>query len=93
MTLTLWLLTALAAALALGGGLLLGRSLMGQRGAGSPSAQPISGLSVPGMVAEALSVGLLIWLVVLGAPLYALLVVLVAGMVGTGLTLLRVLGR
>ena len=93
MTLTLWLITALAAALALGGGLLLGRSLIGQRAGGSPSAQPITGLSVPGMIAEALSIGLLIWLVVLGAPLYALLVVLAAGMVGTGLTLMRVLGR
>lgn len=93
MTLNLWLITVLAAALALGGGLLLGRSLLGQRGAGSSPDQPISGFSVPGMIAEALSIGLLIWLVVLGAPLYALLVVLAAGMVGTGLTLMRVLGR
>lgn len=95
MTLTLWLVTGLAAALALGGNLLFVRAMLGQiaQRPARPEQAPPNRISLPGVVALILSMGLMAWLLMQGAPISAVLVVPVAGMVGTGLTLMRVLGR
>ncbi|GGS33442.1 hypothetical protein [Deinococcus knuensis] len=74
-----WLITLLAAALAFGSVILLGRSL--------------PRVSWPGVVGELLTFALMGVLLTQGAPLYALLAVLLAGGLGTALVLGRLLRR
>ncbi|PTA67749.1 hypothetical protein C8263_11620 [Deinococcus arcticus] len=72
---TLWLVTLLACVLAPLSVLALGRAL--------------PRLSVPGLLGEGLTMALLVLLLTQDAPLYALLLVFVAGAVGTGAALYR----
>ncbi|GGR54299.1 hypothetical protein GCM10008959_14960 [Deinococcus seoulensis] len=74
-----WLITLLAAALAFSSVILLGRSL--------------PRVSWPGVAGELLTFALMGVLLTQGAPLYALLAVLLAGGLGTALVLGRLLKR
>ncbi|WP_119674671.1 hypothetical protein [Deinococcus sp. RM] len=79
MTALFWLMALLAAALAFGSVLLLTRDL--------------PRVSVPGIVGELLTFALLGALLMLHAPLATLLPALIAGLIGTGVGLYRLLNR
>ncbi|GAA5436367.1 hypothetical protein [Deinococcus aquaticus] len=74
-----WLITLLAAVLAFGSVTLLGRSL--------------PRVSWPGVAGELLTFALMGVLLTQGAPMYALLIVMLAGSAGTSRVLGRVLRR
>lgn len=79
MSLLHWLITLLAAALSFGSVTLLGRSL--------------PRVSWPGVAGELLTFALMGVLLTQGAPVYALLAVMLAGSAGTALVLGRLLKR
>lgn len=79
MTALFWLMSLLAAALALGSVLLLTRDL--------------PRVSIPGIAGELLTFALLGALLLLGAPLATLLPALLAGLIGTAVGLYRLLNR
>ena len=79
MSLLHWLITLLAAVLSFGSVTLLGRSL--------------PRVSWPGVAGELLTFALLGVLLAQGAPIYALLIVMIAGSAGTALVLGRLLKR
>lgn len=79
MSLLHWLITLLAAALAFGSVILLGRSL--------------PRVSWPGVAGELLTFALMGVLLTQGAPVYALLIVMIAASAGTALVLGRLLKR
>ena len=79
MTALFWLMSLLAAALALGSVTLLTRDL--------------PRVSIPGIVGEVLTFALLGALLLLDAPLATLLPALLAGLIGTAFGLYRLLNR
>lgn len=79
MTALFWLMSLLAAALALGSVTLLTRDL--------------PRVSIPGIVGEVLTFALLGALLLLDAPLATLLPALIAGLIGTAFGLYRLLNR
>ncbi|MCD0164200.1 hypothetical protein [Deinococcus sp. 12RED42] len=79
MSLLHWLITLLAAVLSFGSVTLLGRSL--------------PRVSWPGVAGELLTFALMGVLLTQGAPMYALLIVMIAGSAGTSRVLGRVLRR
>lgn len=79
MSLLHWLITLLAAVLSFGSVTLLGRSL--------------PRVSWPGVAGELLTFALMGVLLTQGAPVYALLIVMIAGSAGTSRVLGRVLRR
>lgn len=79
MSLLHWLITLLAAVLSFGSVTLLGRSL--------------PRVSWPGVAGELLTFALMGVLLTQGAPVYALLIVMIAGSAGTALVLGRLLKR